>query len=79
MQEMLKKLCENVFFFSIRKTEEHEMMDFSGKPDETSTAQQNLNSSSSSKKWKIMFGTLLAIFFVTLIVILTKKNSTSGK
>ena len=72
-----------MFFFFIRKTEEHEMTDFSDKPDETSM-EQNLNLSL-SKKWKMIIGAILAIFFViliivvSLIVILPKINSTSGK
>jgi hypothetical protein len=68
------------FFFFIRKTEEHEMTDFSDKPDEMSMAQQNLNPSS-SKKWKMITGTIFVILIivVSLIAILPKINSTSGK
>ena len=45
-------------FFFIRKTEGHEMADFLDKPDETSMDQQN-SEPSSSKKWRMMMGTLL--------------------
>ena len=63
-----------------RKTEEHEMTDFSDKPDEMSMAQQNLNPSS-SKKWKMISGTIFVVLIivVSLIVILPKINSNSGK
>ena len=56
------------------------MTDFSDKPDEMSMAQQNLNPSS-SKKWKMIAGTIFVVLIivVSLNVILPKINSNSGK